>query len=180
MPPAQCKPCRTPPRGRSSRSLRATSEETPSRSFRVVDETTPGTQTQNGERLYQNLSAIRFIDRCIERPAKMGTTKCKGFVKTDFLSSLFREQRPRSLTPAHLAQERKHLLSRLVVRQAEIVVKRAVVLAGSAMSFYRHVRCSEHLSKSLRLRLGLRVIGVHNVEDQERRNVLALGNVHDR
>src|SRR5204862_4810778 len=109
-----------------------------------------------------------------------GTTKCKGFVKTDFLLSLFREQRPLSLTPAHLAQELKHLLSRLVVRQAEIVVKRAVVLAGSAMGFYRHARCPERLGKSLRLRLGLRGIGGHDVEDQERRNALAPGNVHDR
>src|SRR5262249_6549451 len=113
-------------------------------------------------------------------PRKMGTTKCKGFGKTDFLSSLFREQRPLSLTPAHLAQERKHLLSRLVVRQAEIVVQRAVVLAGSAMRFYRHARCPEHFGQSLRLRLRLRVLGVHNVQDQERRNVLALGNVQDR
>src|SRR5437870_5503558 len=108
------------------------------------------------------------------------TTKCKGFVKPDFLSSLFREQRPLSLAPVHLAQELKHLPSRFVVRQAEVVVKRAVVLAGSAMSSYRHARCPERLCKSLRLRLGLGVIGVHNVEDQERRNVLALGNVHDR
>ena len=84
------------------------------------------------------------------------------------------------MTPAHLAQELKHLLSRLVARQAEIVVKRAVVLAGSAMSSNRHALCPEHSGKSLRLRLGLRVIGAHNVEDQERRNVLAPGNVRDR
>jgi hypothetical protein len=47
----------------------------------------------------------------------------------------------------HLAQELKQLLSRLVVRQAEIVVKRAVVLAGSAMSFYRRARCLERGKK---------------------------------
>ncbi len=69
------------------------------------------------------------------------------------------------MAPAHLAQEPEHLLSRLVARQAEIIVKRAMVLAGSAMSSYRNARCPEHLGKSLRLRLGLRVIGVHNVED---------------
>src|SRR5438128_12232808 len=103
-------------------------------------------------------------------PRKMGTTRCKGLVKTDFLSSLFREQRPLSLTPAHLAQELKHLLSRLVVRQAEVVVKRAVVLAGSAVSFYRHARRPEHLGTSLRLRLRLRVIGTHTAQDQERPN----------
>src|SRR5262245_20954267 len=85
-----------------------------------------------------------------------------------------------SPAPVHLVQKLKHLLSRFVVRQAEIVVKRVVVLAGGAMSSYRHARCPEHLGKSLRLPLGLRVIGVHNVEDQERRDALALGNVHDR
>src|SRR5205809_1099080 len=94
-------------------------------------------------------------------------------------SSDGREQAYPSFAPVHLAQELKHLLSRFVVRQAEIVVQRVVVLAGSAISFYRHPRCPERLSKSLRPRLGLRVIGVPNVEDQERRNALALGNVHD-
>jgi hypothetical protein len=104
----------------------------------------------------------------------------KGVVKPDFLSSLYRELRLLSWTPAHLPQERKHFLSRLVVRQAEVVVQRAVVLAGSAMGSYWHARCPEHFGKSLRLRLSLQVIGVHYVEDQERRNVLAPGNVRDR
>src|SRR5262249_50654004 len=59
-------------RCRPSRPLRATREKAPAQSLRVADQATQRGQTQDGERPYHDLSAIRRSDRRTESAGAQG------------------------------------------------------------------------------------------------------------